>query len=336
MAKTKIVLFIALSMLAASCRSVDMERRARDSGAGFSASGEAVEAAELIPQELWLPPPPEIVVVERTLFVPEDTPPPAAPAAATGHQAVRQSNTAGIQQPQDFSYAAMVFDFNPDWVYQVFTQPSRITSIRLEPGELVVDSPFISDSERWILGAGVSYEQGIPIQYVYVKPIQASLQATLIINTDRRVYHLIMRSFNDLHMPMVRWRYPQIALPFNFITPQPAEMAGEGVGASPSAAAPPGVNIDPRFLSFDYRVTHSWLRRPAWFPELVFDDGRQTYIVFPQGVLQGTLPAVFDNRNNVVNYRVFEHVIIIDRLIERSSIRLDGRQVVVEKRRTRR
>ena len=320
----------ALSLFAVSCRSVDMERQVLDSGAGRMS---AITEADFpqIPAELWRTEPPEIIVVERPVFVPADTPVAQAPAV-TGQQAVRLSNEQGIIPPQEFSYAAMVYDFHPDWVYQVFTRPLRITSIRLEPGERVIDTPVVSDSERWILGAGINYQMGIPVQHIYIKPIQASLQATLIINTDRRVYHILLRSFADLHMPMVRWRYPSIGLPAVF----PAQAPGIAAVGSQPGNIPSDIVIDPRFLSFDYRVTHSWLRRPPWFPELVFDDGRQTYIVFPQGVLQGTLPAVFDNRNNVVNYRVFEHIIILDRLIERATIRLDGRQAVIEKRRTRR
>ena len=242
---------------------------------------------------------------------------------------MRHSNAEGIMQPKDFSFAAMIYDFHPDWVYEVYARPSRISALRLEAGEMVIDSPFVSDSERWVLGAGVSYENGTAVQHIYVKPSQASLQATLIVNTDRRVYHIILRSFSDVHMPMIRWRYPSAGLPNIFARQQSATAMPDGR----SGENPPDINLDPRFLSFDYRVAHSLFRRPSWLPELVFDDGRQTYIVFPKGILQGSLPAVFDDRSNVVNYRVFQHVIILDRLIERATIRLDGRQAVIEKRR---
>ncbi|MCL2381221.1 MAG: TrbG/VirB9 family P-type conjugative transfer protein [Treponema sp.] len=322
------IFIIIATLILASCRSVDMERRVQDTG--LRAGRTIADAVfEELPEELRRPQEPPVVIIERPVFI-HDAPAPPRPAAARGQQAVRQSNAQGIMEPVEFSYAAMIYDFHPDWVYQVFTQPLRITSIRLEPGERVIDVPIISDSERWMVGAGISYSNGAPVQHIYVRPTQASLQATMIINTDRRVYHIILRSFNDLHMPMVRWRYPSTGLPSNFIpVTRAAAMSGDG---QDGGAAASGINLDPRFLSFDYRVTHSLFRRPSWFPELVFDDGRQTYIVFPVGVLQATLPAVFDDRNNVVNYRVFEHVIIIDRLIERATIRLDGRQVVIEKR----
>jgi type IV secretion system protein VirB9 len=113
-------------------------------------------------------------------------------------------------------------------------------------------------------------------------------------------------------------------VPNNFI--KPVDVAG-------ISAETLGITLDPRFLSFNYRVTHQIFRKPQWFPDLVFDDGRQTYIVFPKGVLQAQYPAVFDNRNNVINYRVFEHIMILDKLIEKTTLRLDSHQVVIEKKR---
>jgi type IV secretion system protein VirB9 len=309
-----------------------MERRTMETGTYFSHPGGM--AAPIIPIEfLPEPPPPEIIIIERPIYIPENAPGQALPPSVRGQEAVRQANAQGIIQPSDFSHAAMVYDYHPDWVYQIYTQPLRVTDIRLEAGETVVGNAFVSDSERWSLGAGVSYENGIPVQHIYVRPDQASVQASLIINTNRRVYHLILKSFRDVYMPMVRWRYPSTGLPNNFIS-LPSRSGVSAPWSYPGDSSDlAGINLDPRFLSFDYRVTHSWLRRPRWFPELVFDDGRQTYIVFPVGVLQLSLPAIFDDRRNVVNYRVFEHVIILDRLVEKITMRLDSRQVVIEKKR---
>jgi hypothetical protein len=46
----------------------------------------------------------------------------------------------------------MVYDYDPDWVY---TQPLRASDIRLENREKDAEAPFISDSERWLLGAAL-------------------------------------------------------------------------------------------------------------------------------------------------------------------------------------
>jgi type IV secretion system protein VirB9 len=187
----------------------------------------------------------------------------------------------------------------------------------------------VSDSERWKIGAGVSYENGQAIQHVYVKPDDPGISASLIINTDRRVYHLIVRSYGaerNVHMPMVRWRYPGNAMPYA-VAGAPA-----GGNAAPGGEADPAILADPRFLSFDYRITYPLFRKPRWTPELVYDDGKKTYVTFPGGTLQGELPAVFENRADVVNYRVIRDIIVIDRLVEALTVRIGNQSVIVRKR----
>jgi len=294
---------------------------------GCSATPPATGAG--IPDELLLllaPPPPEIIVMERPIFRPPPDPPDTPDPAASGERAVRESNLAGIRPPGEFSYAAMIFDFNRDWVYEIFTSPLRITNITLEPGERITEPPFVSDSERWILGAGVSHRNGVPVQHVYVKPTAVSLEATLIVNTDRRVYHLILRSFRDVHMPIVRWRYPA-TMPMNLVAPRAGESAIGGTGAGP------GVTVDPRFVSFNYRIRRGLSRRPPWMPEMVLDDGRRTIIVFPESVLHREFPAIFGNRRDVVNYRVDGRVVVIDGLFETITVTSGRTRVTITKRR---
>jgi type IV secretion system protein VirB9 len=250
-------------------------------------------------------------------------------ATAAGAEAVRESNNAGIAAPSEYSHAAMVYDFHPDWAYEIYAQPLRVTDIILEPGERAVDPPFISDSDRWILGAGVSYSGGAPVQHIYVKPIDFPLEATLIVNTDRRAYHIFLRSYKDLHMPMVRWRYPSSGLPSSFIPPPGSASAGAAEAADGSGPA----TIDPRYLSFNYKITYGMFQKPAWMPELVFDDGQKTYVMFPEAVLQRELPAVFENRKDVLNYRVVGKLLIFDKLIESVTVKIEKKEIDISKKR---
>jgi len=324
----KIFICLFFIFLTVSCKTVDMEK-VLDSGGGIIRNqGESSASMDFI--ESLLPPvvEPEIIIIERPIYIPQDNPPPPRPPV-TGQAAVREASQQGIVLPSEYSYAAMIYDFHPDWVYEIYTQPLRVTSLSLQPSEMVLDLPFISDSERWSIGAGVSYENGIPRQHIYIRPAEPNLVATLIINTDRRVYNLIIRSFSNIYMPMVRWQYPILPdLPSTYLQPLPGTVPG-----SPGAGTQPDIVIDPRFLSFDYKITHSIFRKPTWMPELVFDDGQKTYISFPVGVLQASMPAVFDARSNVINYRVVEHVLVIDRLMEKMTVKLDGREIVIEKKR---
>jgi type IV secretion system protein VirB9 len=303
-----------------------MDKRANEIAAGAGTPGAGGSAGVPVTIDFAGGEPDVVYVeVERPVYVPQAGPAPQRPAAS-GREAVRSSNAEGIIPPSEYSGAAMIYDYSPDWVYEVYTQPLRITDIRLEPGERALEAPFISDSVRWVLGASVSIENGAAVQHIYVKPVQAAIDATLIINTDRRAYYIILRSYADVFMPMVRWRYP--GLPSSYVMPS------GGIGALPGtdpSAGPPA--FDPRFISFNYRVRYPLFKKPTWLPELVYDDGRKTYVVFPRGVLQGSFPAVFDDRSNVVNYRVLDHVVVIDRLIEKITVSLGDRSITIEKKR---
>ncbi|MDR2133599.1 MAG: TrbG/VirB9 family P-type conjugative transfer protein [Treponema sp.] len=334
------LLFYALLLAAlASCRTIDVEQRVRDAGAGTVDSAEATAAVVVTVEGDREPSPPSII--EKPVYVPDKPAPPSQPAAK-GRQAVEESNRKGILKPSDYSHAAVIYDYGSDWVYEVYTQPLRASDIRLEPGEQAVEAPFISDSERWMLGAGVNYEDGVPVQHIYIKPTETSLEASLIINTDRRVYHVILRSYKDVYMPIIRWRYQSSGMPKNFFGPLGSEARGTSGGnaggtaggeTDTRGAGGEPAKIDPRFISFNYRITYSLFGKPDWLPDLVYDDGKKTYVVFPEEVLQGELPAVFENRGDVVNYRVVGNLLIIDKLVESLTVKMAEKEISVEKKR---
>jgi type IV secretion system protein VirB9 len=271
----------------------------------------------------------EPVIIEVPIYIPAAQGSPA-PAPPRGKAAVDKSNEQGIVKPQDYSHAAMIYDYDNDLVYEVYCQPLRVTDLYLRPGERVSEPPFVSDSDRWLIGAGVSYEENVSIQHIYVKPTAPNLVASLIINTNERVYHLILRSYSDVHMPMVRWRYPSRAMPEQY-----ARGGNNSFTKTPSLDADDDTSFmmaDPRFISFNYRITYSLGKKPRWMPEFVYDDGSKTYITFPLHVLQTDLPAVFEDRADVVNYRVAGNVMIIDKLVTKLTIKIDNKFIVVEKK----
>jgi type IV secretion system protein VirB9 len=330
----KIIIYIILTSLCFSCTSINVAKKVKadvKSGKVPSAKDSAVVP---VPIET------EPVIVEQPIWMPNGT----VPLPKTqGQDAVEQSLRKGILKPQDYSKAAMLYDYNADWMYEVYCQPLRATDLCLKAGEKAVETPFISDSERWMLvvcafranslrnlrsklrGAGVSYDAGVPVQHIYVKPTEANISATLIINTNERVYHLLVRSFADAHMPMVRWRYHETDMPKNYIK--------ETAPGAVSGGADGGIGIDPRFLSFNYKITYGWFNKPRWLPKLAYDDGKKTYITFPEDALVSEMPAVFENRADVVNYRVARNVIIIDKLIEKITVKIGKKRIVIQKKR---
>ena len=310
-------LLLAIRFVTSCATTIDVQRQVQSS-LGVDRLFDPALAITGVPIDVAPEPLPPIII-ERPIYIPEGSS--VSAPALQGRGAVQAATRAGILEPRDYSNAAMLYDYDRDFVYELYCQPFRLSDITLQPGEKVVDVPFVSDSERWMLGAGVSYEAGIPVQHIYVKPTVSGLTASLIINTDQRVYRLILRSFSDVHMPVVRWRYRDNAIPQNYVP------------GSAAAVSSPGGALDPGFLSFAYRITYGFFQRPKWLPTLVYDDGQKTYITFPDSVLQNEMPAVFEDRADILNYRVHRNTMIIDKLIEKITIRLADRVATVEKRR---
>jgi type IV secretion system protein VirB9 len=136
-------------------------------------------------------------------------------------------------------------------------------------------------------------------------------------------------------MPLVRWRYAASDKSANGIPQVYAGVLADldaGSGNAGSSKDEQTGGIDPRYLSFNYKITYARFGRPKWTPYLAYDDGRKTYLQFPKGTLQAEMPAVFENKADVVNYRVVSDLIIIDKLIEKITVKLDGKQVTIEKK----
>jgi type IV secretion system protein VirB9 len=135
--------------------------------------------------------------------------------------------------------------------------PYRTTDIQLEPGEQVLEMPFLSEEKVWEIGAGVSRKDGRDVQHFFVKPTYANLTTSMIIITDRRVYHLLLKSFKDTFMVMVQWEYPN-TMPFTVKTEAMNRRASELTGD--------GLLVNPEYLSFDYKMSYSLFKIPAWIP----------------------------------------------------------------------
>ena len=68
------------------------------------------------------------------------------------------------------------------------------------------------DTVRWIIGDTVSGSGASRKVHILVKPTRADISTNLIINTDRRTYHLELRSTASTYMASVSWTYPQDGL----------------------------------------------------------------------------------------------------------------------------
>ncbi|KQZ29033.1 P-type conjugative transfer protein TrbG [Caulobacter sp. Root1472] len=207
------------------------------------------------------------------------------------------------------------FQFAERGVDDLVAAPGRITDIVLEPGETLVQSHPIAagDTVRWVIGDTTSGEGANRRVHVLVKPVQADLATNLIINTNRRTYHLQLRASSRAFLSQIAWRYPAAATPPTAVFPPP--------GPAPVIVVPPPAP-DPARLNFGYRLKGA----APWRPERVFDDGARTYVEFGPTVALNDLPPLFiagpDGRTSeLVNYRVVGRRLVVDRLFDHAQLR---------------
>ena len=266
----------------------------------------------------------EIVTIPEPLPLPGQLKPVTEsarpPEPADPRRRVGDANDAARIQPvrDGFLNAIQQYPWTEGALYQVYTAPGQITDIALQEGEqLVGPGPVAAgDTVRWIIGDTVSGSGPTARVHILVKPTRPDLTTNLVINTDRRTYHMELRATPSTYMASVSWTYPQDQL-----------IALQGRNAAAAAAAPAATGVDVTALNFRYRIEGD---RVPWTPARAFDDGRQVFIEFPAGISQGEMPPLFVTSARgdaeLVNYRVQGRYMVVDRLFAAAELRLGDRR----------
>ena len=269
------------------------------------------------------PKPVEVVELPTPLPLPDQLMPMPRGKTATRDAAdprirVALANGAARVQPTRAGYinAIQVYPFSDGALYQLYAAPGEITDIALEAGEQLVGSGPVAagDTVRWIIGDTESGTGAGKRVHILVKPTRPDLATNLVINTDRRTYHLDLRSDEKTFMAAVSWAYPEDQL-----------IALRRQNAVADAGAPVATGVDINALNFRYRIEGD---DAAWRPLRAFDDGRQVFIEFPSGIGQGEMPPLWvigaDGGAELVNYRVQGRHMVVDRLFAAAELRLGG------------
>lgn len=232
---------------------------------------------------------------------------------------IDHANRESVQNPDRFGYqnAIMRYDYEEGQLYQVYAAPLKLTDIQLEPGEKLLGEPVSGDTVRWIIGRSKSMVNGLEQEHIYLKPTRPGLHTTLSINTNLRTYHIELTSYEETYMAAVSWNYEQYNL--------------RQLKAGESTAIESHVNL--ASLDFNYKVKVKKGSKPDWMPLKVFDDGRKTFVQFPESMLVREAPVFFvvgkSGDVQLVNYRVKNDYYIVDRLFRRAELRAGEKGKVI-------
>jgi P-type conjugative transfer protein TrbG len=187
--------------------------------------------------------------------------------------------------------------------YELHAQPTincmmlRVTEIVLAPGETVKpDDVGIGDSERWAIK--------ISANRVLVKPKLPGIATDLVVVTNLRSYHFVLRTHSP-YQPQVSFYYPD---QIRADEQHHRELIRQAI--LQSQERPAG-----KPLNFNYTIKGPDV---AWKPVMAFDDGDHLYVQFPDNIDGTDMPMLMSQQGKqqeTVNYTVRGQYYVADRLL---------------------
>lgn len=194
----------------------------------------------------------------------------------------------------------------------------QVCDIALQPGEQV-NSIQLGDTARWNVEPAISGVGALQVLHLIVKPLDVGLDTSLVVTTDRRTYHIRLRSHRTDYLPQVSFIYPNEALA-KWETIQYREELARENNTLPETREYLGN------LSFDYDISGS----TPWKPLRVYNDGRKTIVQMPESMQQTEAPTLLVVRGNgrlfsgpetvMVNYRVQGDRYIVDTVFDKAIL----------------
>jgi type IV secretion system protein VirB9 len=319
--KVKLLLCAIFALITFSCGTVDVQsRKIREIRQENHKLGNATPAVYVSDEEVEVNT--NVIIMKDEVFVPVDS---QTHKPMSAGQVVQRSMQEAMVTPQNFIGGTQFYDYNEYKQYPVVCKMLSLTVIQLENGEVPIGVPYLSDTLRWELTGDVwRTVDGLSVQLVMIKPLEPGLTTNMILVTNQRIYQFVLTSTRDSYMPMVKFRYPLAQN--RFITAETLRRQEE----QNDREADEGY-----FLSYNYKIVSGWFLtgwfKPQWQPTEAWDDGHKTYVRLPRGVLQKEYPVIFEKSNYIVNYRVNENIIIMDKLINNVTLRLDNKRVRIIK-----
>ena len=195
----------------------------------------------------------------------------------------------------------------------IIAAPMQVCDVELEPGEKI-NEIVVGDSARWMVESGTA---GIST-HLFIKPVDAGLESSAIVTTDRRVYHLRLVSQRTGYTPYIGFVYS------NDLKRQARQDKDkkEKDQQWQSTSDAEGHAVDLSKLNFNYSVQGT----ASWKPNRVYDDGQKTYIRLPHNAKTGDMPVLLVRKGKtdvLVNYRVQNLTMMVDGLFDTIAL-IDG------------
>jgi len=220
-----------------------------------------------------------------------------------------------LPKKQIFDGGAVVYNYVENHLYQIFLAPRQLTHLSLEEGEIITAPPAAGDTYNFMVETTQTQKAGKITEHVLIKAVNAGNETTLVIATNRRVYHFRLCAFERTFMPIVYFHYPMSIF-------EELEKKEEIRQRNQLT-----IHSDIRDLDFSYEIIPHDIHMPEWAPSMVFNDGSKTYMQFHSAKRTAVAPALFEINSkkepSLLNYRVTGDYYIVDQVIEHAQLVVD-------------
>lgn len=205
-------------------------------------------------------------------------------------------------------YGAEVrFPYFEDKVYKIYSQVGFVTDLVFEKNEKIV---YVGggDTARWKVDTSAVGSQYESYCHIYIKPLDSGITTDLIINTDKRVYRLMVSS-SGRYNPVVRWVYNA-----------DSKKDGDSIVVGESGDFTNG-GVNPAELDFNFKIDKPDL---GWAPSSVFRSGTKTYLKMKPDIIHYDLPSFFviddEGQPNLVGYRYVNGCFVVDKFFDNAVL----------------
>ncbi|HGT2644351.1 TPA: P-type conjugative transfer protein TrbG [Legionella pneumophila] len=199
---------------------------------------------------------------------------------------------------------------------QILCAVLQVCDVALQPGEQV-NNLNVGDP-RFLVEPAITGIGPAQRLHLLIKALDVGLDTSLVVTTDRRTYHLRLRSSRKQFMPYVSFIYPEDAQ-----AKWDAIRVKETIERHNNTIPLTGEYLGN--LNFNYCITGN----TRWKPTRVFNDGVKTIIEMPQAMQQTQAPTLLVLRHGglfkkaetvMVNYRVQNNRFIVDTVFDKAIL----------------
>lgn len=225
----------------------------------------------------------------------------------------------------------------------------ELTDLAFEKGESIL-SVQLGDSVRWNIESAISGSANDSVEHLIVKPLEAGLKTSMLITTDRRTYHIRLKSTEADFMPAVVFSYPNsLKLPSkkhygddsylqytsNYVSNEDHNDNSETNSSlknyssvqnvSYEGNSRPALNVAATYNDSTQRRNYNYSvdGDSKIIPQNVYDDGKRTFMVMNNPINSSYLPVLQEissesflffgeDKTNTINFTYFDNTFVVD------------------------